>query len=190
MNGTRGCTIEGCQKPALARGWCSAHWTRWKRYGDPELTATSRPVFDRFMSKVDKSAGCWTWTAAKNPKGYGQFSVGHSMRRAHRVAWELFRGPIPAEKQIDHICHNRACVNPDHLRVTNGFENQQNRAAAKRNNASGIRGVAWYEPMQKYRARVGTKHLGYFATAHEAEAAAIAERLRIYTHNTIDRMRS
>lgn len=71
----------------------------------------------RFWAKVDKSAGangCWNWTAAI-VNGYGKFWLGEKFRAAHRLAYEAMRGPIPAGLDIDHLCRNRACVNPAHM---------------------------------------------------------------------------
>jgi hypothetical protein len=72
-----------------------------------------------FWSRVDQSRGadgCWPWTAYVNPDGYGVAVVARfANRRAHRVAYELVVGPIPAGYEIDHRCLNRACCNPAHL---------------------------------------------------------------------------
>jgi hypothetical protein len=71
----------------------------------------------RFWQKVDKSSdanGCWLWTAHKC-RGYGTFGWNGSTKQAHRVAYELTIGPIPAGLTIDHLCRNRSCVNPAHL---------------------------------------------------------------------------
>lgn len=75
---------------------------------------------DRFWSKVDKSSpvGCWMWTASViQANGYGQFNAGphKGMMLAHRFAYELMVGPIPDGLQLDHLCRNKLCVNPDHL---------------------------------------------------------------------------
>lgn len=71
---------------------------------------------ERFWAKVDKTEGCWNWTASRQARAsYGQINVGGRPMLAHRVAWELERGPVPAGMQLDHLCRNRACVNPAHL---------------------------------------------------------------------------
>lgn len=69
----------------------------------------------RFWSKVDASGDCWEWTASLTHDGYGRFRLGTKTPVAHRVAWEMLVGPVPDGLTLDHLCRNRACVNPDHL---------------------------------------------------------------------------
>lgn len=79
----------------------------------------SPDIAARFWPKVDKNGpnGCWLWTAARqSSNGYGRFGISRGIVRfAHRVVWEMERGPIPDGYEIDHLCRNTSCVNPDHL---------------------------------------------------------------------------
>lgn len=77
----------------------------------------------RFWSKVDTSGDCWEWTASRSPLGYGQYAIQRKPRGAHRVAWEMLVGEIPDGFELDHLCRNRACVNPDHMQVVSHREN-------------------------------------------------------------------
>lgn len=76
---------------------------------------------DKFWANVDRSdpSVCWEWTGTRSAKGYGVFSG----VRAHRAAYELLVGPIPAGLTIDHLCRNRACINPAHLEPVTNREN-------------------------------------------------------------------
>lgn len=74
----------------------------------------------RFMRKVRfDTSGCWTWVGSISSGGYGGFRIGGRSpgfaAKAHRVSYEMFVGPIPDGLQLDHLCRNRACVNPHHL---------------------------------------------------------------------------
>lgn len=73
---------------------------------------------DRFYAKVNKSRGCWTWTAAVSKNGYGIFTLNGKKVYAHRAAWMIEVGPIPDGAVIDHECRTRHCVRVSHLRVT------------------------------------------------------------------------
>ena len=77
-----------------------------------------KPIKERFEAKVnrlDHPSGCWSWTGAKQPVGYGNFSIDGTIHQAHRVSYELYKGTIPKGLYVLHQCDNPNCVNPEHL---------------------------------------------------------------------------
>jgi len=148
----------------------------------------------KFWANVEKTSTCWNWTGATRYDGYGRVYVGSAKHYVHRIAWELTNGPIPDGKYLDHKCHNTSCVNPQHLRPVTAKENAEHLTGSYKNSKTGIRGVFWNKGKQKYTARVAHNkkihHAGYFADIKDAEAAAVAKRLELFTHNDADRAAS
>ena len=79
-----------------------------------QYTCIQNPT-ERFFSYVQKTETCWNWIGGKNSDGYGHFWLGKRPFRSHRFVYELYRGKIPEGLDLDHLCRNRACVNPWHL---------------------------------------------------------------------------
>lgn len=178
------CSVRDCERKVYGRGFCSMHWKRWYRYGDPSIVLPHTPPkrkcavencdrwrhaegfciahFKRLQRHGDPLAGgpfrnhthdrewlmgmvevqpngCWRWKGAVISTGYGHMRHKGQYVVAHRFAYELLVGPIPAGLALDHLCHNRdlscrfpapclhrLCVNPTHLEpVTYGENNQR-----------------------------------------------------------------
>jgi hypothetical protein len=98
------------------------------RTGLPWTTGLHHTVWDNlrfnaFVSQTPTPGGCLEWLGALDDDGYGSYKVDEDARRAHRVAYELHRGPISVGLTIDHVCANKACVNPWHLDCVTTREN-------------------------------------------------------------------
>lgn len=146
---------------------------------------------ERFWSKVRKTPGYWEWTAARMGGRYGSFYLDGRVQGAHRVAYTLAVGVIPDGMLIDHVCHNKGCVNPAHLRLASKKQNAENLINLVANNTSGFRGVTWDKRTGRWRARVfhhgkpvcGGRH----DSAEDAARAASEIRRALFTHNDSDR---
>jgi hypothetical protein len=128
----RSCSVEGCERPHSARGLCHTHYMRLRQRGLPLpppvrlLGATTEEKLLR-NHEVDPETGCWRWTAAVDKGGYAQIRADGRRQKAHRVAYELWVGPIPDGLVLDHVrargCIHRDCINPAHLEATTPEEN-------------------------------------------------------------------
>ena len=198
-NGT--CSVDGCEKPVRARGYCNPHYKRQMRYGDPLASARRPPIEKRFWSKVEKTESCWLWAGSIISTGYGNFFVGRDPETgrkvsmlAHRFSYELVHGAIPEGHVVDHKCYVHNCVNPQHLQAVDKSGNGQNRVGPQSNNKTGVLGVCWSNRRSKYIVQARVNGRGYYGGQYddlaEAEAAAIALRLRVMTNNLADRRAS
>lgn len=131
------CAIDDCDRlPCNSRGWCSKHYQRWQKHGDPEQTKYI--VGDdtrRFMSKVVvRDDGCWQWTG-RNGETRGRFRLRDRWITAARWIWEQRNGSCGG--WICHRCHNSWCVNPDHVYCGDPKSNVADMLAAGRDRIIG-----------------------------------------------------
>lgn len=83
----------------------------------------AEPIEQKY--RVDPETGCWNWIRAQDGHGYGQYLHPTTKRTTHphRFLYERAHGPIPQDWDVDHLCRNRLCVNPDHMEGVTRREN-------------------------------------------------------------------
>lgn len=82
-----------------------------------------KSVLDAAADKYEMDGECFVWTGSRNYAGYGIMNRNYKLRKAHREVYEATVGPIPEGLVIDHLCGNKACINPDHLEPVTQQEN-------------------------------------------------------------------
>lgn len=132
--GERICVESECGRTHYGRGWCRTHYHQWYRHGGPAPRSQGdKSVAERFWEKVDADGDCWVWIGVINRKapsdGYGVAWDGQKTVGAHRLAWRLLVGEPPLGLDLDHLCRNRSCVNPDHLQPVTHLVNVRRGAA-------------------------------------------------------------
>src|SRR6266851_3776781 len=133
-NGPKLCALPECRKPTVNYWkYCAKHYMRYLRHGDPQITKNLATLEGEYRLKAFEGLtyrtwNCWFWLGVvqKHEKsiGYGLFGSLY----AHRVAYELYRGPIPEGLQVLHHCDNPRCVNPDHLFLGTSHDNKKDEA--------------------------------------------------------------
>lgn len=118
------CSFPECGKSAYSKDLCMAHYQQQRRGRELRPLRRVRQPWatpaEAFFSVVEQAGDCWEWQGPRSPEGYGRFSTSGTIVLAHRWAYEHLRSEIPEALVIDHLCRNRACVNPWHMEpVTN-----------------------------------------------------------------------
>lgn len=144
---------------------------------------------ERFWTKVDMTGRCWVWTKYLDPDGYGTFWIERGKTVfAHRHALTLLGINVDG-REVDHRCHNHACVRPSHLRLATRKQNAEHLIGATSRSETGVRGVFW----DRCRWVANVKHNGKnyrkrFKNYDEACAYVIQLRNELFTHNDLDKV--
>lgn len=121
------------------------------------MRGRAQPAMERFIERVEiADDGCWLWRGALNAGGYPTFNPAPGRKvYAHRWLWEQTVEPIKKGMQLDHLCFEPACVNPDHLEPVTPAENKRR---MRRPNATHCERGHEYSPANTYlRPDLGTR---------------------------------
>jgi hypothetical protein len=142
-----------------------------------------QPAERRFWKKVNKTDGCWLWTASKNWAGYGKFWTGEVLTASHRFSFELMHGPITNGRCVLHKCDNPACVRPDHLFLGTHADNIHDMMRKGRRGYTGLRGT------KNHKAKLTENHVRSIRRHLEqgSRRSEIAKQLGV-NWSTIDRI--
>lgn len=119
------CAAPGCSKPTHGnKKLCPMHGWRLRHHGSFDIPEChpSKGVYS-VHPIVDEVTGCHNWPGAMDGNGYGNLNRNGRVTKAYRWYWIQRHGEIPKGLQLDHICRNRRCCNPDHLELVTPAEN-------------------------------------------------------------------
>lgn len=105
------CLVQPCSRDKKYNtGYCTMHHKRFVRNGDA-MRVTRKPCAKDWEQNVQQTTSCWLYRGYINNTGYGEFNK----KLVHRLSYERYKGKIPSDLQIDHLCRVRHCCNPVHL---------------------------------------------------------------------------
>ena len=193
------CQHKGCVKPLKAKGYCSGHWRQFHEYGyikdrtrlsnnDYDFIGVNIAIILRDTHGIEKSRCVVSIEDLPLIKGYKWYenSNGYAMSRVNKKEQIFLHRLIinpPKEMYVDHIDGNPLNNKRENLRVCTHQQNIMNQKL-RVDNKSGIKGVAWDERREMWRARIHANgkdnHLGYFTNREEAKKSRLAAELKYF----------
>jgi hypothetical protein len=165
------CTI--CGQDAIARRLCKIHYNQATKAGNLQSHSLIKPE-DVFWEKVNKTDTCWLWLSTTNQYGYGIFLVNKKSLRAHRYAYQLTKGEIPANMVILHTCDNPVCVNPSHLKLGTKDDNNKDSKNKMRNAFGEKNGHAKLTMQQTIEIRASTEKQSVLVAKYNVNQSTIS----------------
>lgn len=183
----KACIIDGCDKPQLAHGWCTAHYTRWRRHGDPLAGGTplGAPLQWLFDHRDYDGEGCLIWPFGTDATdGYGRVHFEGVSTTACRVMCIIAHGEPPTPKhESGHSCGcgHLGCVHPKHLRwltrsqnmmekVDHGTDNRGEKHYAAKLTESDVRMI------RDLRGKMSQREIGRIFNIHQVRVSDIQLR--------------
>ena len=118
-----------------------------------------KDVYDRIMSKIDKSGDCWVWTGGTGNSGYGRMRINKKLYSPHRLMWEIYNKKLILNNmEICHKCDNRLCINPEHLFMGTHRDNMKD--CSKKRRVHGILDEFGKSIDNGYRFKIGNIPIG------------------------------
>lgn len=159
----RECTIAGCERVVLAHGWCSKHYQRWRRHGDPLAGSTDMGATLEWLRAHVHHTGsdCLLWPFART-RGYAETWWNGKPAIASRVMCTLAHGEPPTpDHEAAHSCGQgkSGCVHPEHLRWATRVENQADRLLHDTHNRGSRHGMSKLteDQVRQIKAHLGTR---------------------------------
>ena len=130
MANSKICTVSSCTKKRNYKLYCSAHYHRWKKWGDPEggTARTGAPLRFTLDAAKTKTNECIIWPYATSSNGYGNLIIDGKNCKPHIEVCKITHGEKPSSAhEAAHACRNPSCVNPKHLRWATPKENAKDK---------------------------------------------------------------
>jgi hypothetical protein len=118
------------KKTNRSRGWKKGKPLRFIQGHNGRLRKSGTVRYE-----IDPSTQCWLWKRSIQSNGYGHLTINNTQILAHRYVYEMLKGKIPNGYELDHLCRNPSCVNPEHLEPVTHAENCRRGSRAILNNA-------------------------------------------------------